>query len=87
MNFLDVFEDFSGLGFQILPPQAVYLPGSYFDSLDFAGYYNETLKYLGCEEAELLTKSRDESKTYAAKLIVAAMLGENLYDFGILVSF
>jgi hypothetical protein len=68
----------------LVHPPFYKMTSRYMDyTCDFASYYNETLKYLACEEVDL---SKSECETYAIKLIVAAILGENLYDFGVLVS-
>jgi len=68
-------------------PRYYKMTSRYMDyTCDFASYYHETLKYLSCEEAELLPKDGEESRTYAIKLIVAEILGEDLYDFGVLIA-
>lgn len=51
---------------------------------NYASYYREALRYLGCEDLNKLT---DEEKHMQAMLLsFAALLGENIYNFGELVS-
>ncbi|CAJ0945614.1 unnamed protein product, partial [Mesorhabditis belari] len=51
---------------------------------DFAGYYREALRYLGVEDANKLSF---QDKHYQAVLIgFAALLGENIYNFGELLA-
>ncbi|VDO60642.1 unnamed protein product [Heligmosomoides polygyrus] len=51
---------------------------------DFAGYYREALRYLGVED---ITKMTAEEKHVQAVLIgFAALLGENVYNFGELLA-
>uniref|UniRef100_A0AC34FD12 26S proteasome non-ATPase regulatory subunit 13 n=1 Tax=Panagrolaimus sp. ES5 TaxID=591445 RepID=A0AC34FD12_9BILA len=51
---------------------------------DFAGYYREALRYLGCEDAQKLTK--EEKHVQAMLLGFAALLGEDIYNFGELLA-
>lgn len=52
---------------------------------DYAGYYREALRYLGCEEPSKLTEA--EKQMQAILLSFAALLGDNVYNFGELVCF
>ena len=49
-----------------------------------AGYYREALRYLGCEDAQQL--SQQEKHDQAMLLGFAALLGENIYNFGELLA-
>ncbi|KAE9552068.1 hypothetical protein FO519_004725 [Halicephalobus sp. NKZ332] len=49
-----------------------------------AGYYREALRYLGCEDAQRL--SQQEQHDQAMLLGFAALLGENIYNFGELLA-
>ncbi|MFH4980854.1 hypothetical protein AB6A40_007563 [Gnathostoma spinigerum] len=51
---------------------------------DYAGYYREALRYLGCEDQAKLSKS--EKQMQAVLLGFAALLGENIYNFGELLA-
>lgn len=51
---------------------------------NYAAYYREALRYLGCENLENL--SANERHMQAMLLGFAALLGENVYNFGELVS-
>jgi 26S proteasome regulatory subunit N9 len=51
---------------------------------DFAGYYREALRYLGCEDAQKLTA--EEKHVQAMLLGFAALLGEDIYNFGELLA-
>uniref|UniRef100_A0A0N5AG69 26S proteasome non-ATPase regulatory subunit 13 n=1 Tax=Syphacia muris TaxID=451379 RepID=A0A0N5AG69_9BILA len=51
---------------------------------DHAGYYREALRYLGCEDQQLL--STEEKKMQALLLGFAALLGEDIYNFGELLA-
>lgn len=51
---------------------------------NYAGYYREALRYLGCEDQSKLSQS--EKQMQAVLLGFAALLGENIYNFGELVS-
>ncbi|KAL7076953.1 hypothetical protein ACQ4LE_003814 [Meloidogyne hapla] len=51
---------------------------------DYAAYYVEALRYLGCEDVENLKMS--EREEYALLLCVAALLGEGVYNFGELLA-
>uniref|UniRef100_A0AC34RQ47 26S proteasome non-ATPase regulatory subunit 13 n=2 Tax=Panagrolaimus sp. JU765 TaxID=591449 RepID=A0AC34RQ47_9BILA len=51
---------------------------------DHAGYYREALRYLGCEDAQKMTQ--EEKHTQAVLLGFAALLGENIYNFGELLA-
>uniref|UniRef100_A0A7E4VK51 26S proteasome non-ATPase regulatory subunit 13 n=1 Tax=Panagrellus redivivus TaxID=6233 RepID=A0A7E4VK51_PANRE len=51
---------------------------------NFAGYYRESLRYLGCEDAQKL--STEEKHVQAMLLGFAALLGENIYNFGELLA-
>ncbi|CAK5045017.1 unnamed protein product [Meloidogyne enterolobii] len=51
---------------------------------DYAAYYVEALRYLGCEDLENLKMS--EREEYALLLCVAALLGEGVYNFGELLA-
>jgi 26S proteasome regulatory subunit N9 len=51
---------------------------------DHAGYYREALRYLGCEDAQKLTKQ--EKHVQAMLLGFAALLGEDIYNFGELLA-
>ncbi|VDD91666.1 unnamed protein product [Enterobius vermicularis] len=51
---------------------------------DHAGYYREALRYLGCEDSKLL--SNEEKKMQALLLGFAALLGEDIYNFGELLA-
>ncbi|KAI6242948.1 26S proteasome non-ATPase regulatory subunit 13 [Aphelenchoides fujianensis] len=51
---------------------------------NFAGYYREALRYLGCEDIQRLTA--DERHMQAMLLGFAALLGENIYNFGELLA-
>lgn len=50
---------------------------------DFAGYYREALRYLGVEDANNLTT--EQKQVHAVLLGFAALLGENVHNFGELV--
>lgn len=51
---------------------------------NYAAYYREALRYLGCED---LTKlSENEKRVQAVLLGFAALLGENIYNFGELLA-
>jgi len=50
------------------------------ESGDFGGYYREALRYLGCVELRLLTES--ERHHQALCLSLAALLGDDVYNFG-----
>ncbi len=52
---------------------------------DFAGYYLEALRYVGCVDLNTLTK--EEKHRQAVCLSLAALVGEGVYNFGELVSF
>lgn len=52
---------------------------------DFTGYYKEALRYLGCVDIEKMTE--EERIQHALCLALAALLGENVYNFGELVGF
>jgi len=52
---------------------------------NYAGYYTDALRYLGCEDLQNLLP--EEQLQQALHLSVAALLGENVYNFGELVSF
>uniref|UniRef100_A0A915N568 26S proteasome non-ATPase regulatory subunit 13 n=1 Tax=Meloidogyne javanica TaxID=6303 RepID=A0A915N568_MELJA len=51
---------------------------------DYAAYYVEALRYLGCEDLENLKMT--EREEYALLLCVAALLGEGVYNFGELLA-
>ncbi|VDK48873.1 unnamed protein product [Anisakis simplex] len=51
---------------------------------NYAGYYREALRYLGCENEEKLTQS--DKQLQAVLLGFAALLGENIYNFGELLA-
>ncbi|ULU06065.1 hypothetical protein L5515_014278 [Caenorhabditis briggsae] len=51
---------------------------------DFAGYYREALRYLGVEDAKNL--SAEEKQVHAVLLGFAALLGENVHNFGELLA-
>lgn len=51
---------------------------------NYAAYYREALRYLGCEDINNL--NGDERHMQAMLLGFAALLGENIYNFGELVS-
>ncbi|CAD6197708.1 unnamed protein product [Caenorhabditis auriculariae] len=51
---------------------------------DFAGYYREALRYLGVEDTNILTK--EERHCQAVLVGFAALLGENIYNFGELLA-
>lgn len=50
---------------------------------DYAGYYREALRYLGVEDINKLTF--EEKYSQALLVGFAALLGENVYNFGELV--
>lgn len=50
---------------------------------DYAAYYREALRYLGCENLNNLTSQ--EKLTQATLLGFAALLGKDIYNFGELV--
>ena len=50
---------------------------------DYARYYTEALRYLGCEDLDKL--SAGERNDHALLLCVAALLGKGIYNFGELV--
>lgn len=52
---------------------------------NYAGYYREALRYLGCEDQTKLPQS--EKQLQAVLLGFAALLGDNVYNFGELVRF
>uniref|UniRef100_A0A914RW62 26S proteasome non-ATPase regulatory subunit 13 n=1 Tax=Parascaris equorum TaxID=6256 RepID=A0A914RW62_PAREQ len=51
---------------------------------NYAGYYREALRYLGCEDQSKLSQS--EKQMQAVLLGFAALLGENIYNFGELIA-
>ncbi|EFO85768.1 hypothetical protein GCK72_005384 [Caenorhabditis remanei] len=51
---------------------------------DFAGYYREALRYLGVEDAKNL--SEEQKQVHAVLLGFAALLGENVHNFGELLA-
>jgi len=51
---------------------------------DYAGYYREALRYLGCEDAQKMTQ--EEKHVQAMLLGFAALLGEDIYNFGELLA-
>lgn len=51
---------------------------------DYAGYYREALRYLGCEDGQKLTQ--EEKHIQAMLLGFAALLGEGIYNFGELLA-
>uniref|UniRef100_A0A8R1DJD1 26S proteasome non-ATPase regulatory subunit 13 n=1 Tax=Caenorhabditis japonica TaxID=281687 RepID=A0A8R1DJD1_CAEJA len=51
---------------------------------DFAGYYREALRYLGVEDAKSLTQ--EQKQVHAVLLGFAALLGENVHNFGELLA-
>jgi len=51
---------------------------------NYAAYYREALRYLGCEDINNL--SADEKHMQAMLLGFAALLGENIYNFGELLA-
>lgn len=51
---------------------------------DFAGYYREALRYLGVEDANNLTT--EQKQVHAVLLGFAALLGENVHNFGELLA-
>ena len=51
---------------------------------DTAGYYKTALKFLGC--TDLSTLSPEEQRVHARNLILAALTGEGIFNFGELVS-
>ncbi|CAL2033024.1 CBN-RPN-9 protein [Caenorhabditis brenneri] len=51
---------------------------------DFAGYYREALRYLGVEDANNLTQ--EQKQVHAVLLGFAALLGENVHNFGELLA-
>ncbi|PIO67674.1 hypothetical protein TELCIR_10571 [Teladorsagia circumcincta] len=51
---------------------------------DFAGYYREALRYLGVEDINKM--SAEEKHVQAVLIGFAALLGDNVYNFGELVS-
>lgn len=51
---------------------------------DFARYYTEALRYLGCEDLKKL--SAEEQQEHALLLCVAALLGKGVYNFGELLA-
>jgi 26S proteasome regulatory subunit N9 len=50
---------------------------------DYAAYYKESLRYLGCEDLDRL--SAEEKRVQAQLLGFAALLGQDVYNFGELV--
>lgn len=52
---------------------------------NYAGYYREALRYLGCEDQTKLSQS--EKQLQAVLLGFAALLGDDVYNFGELVRF
>lgn len=50
---------------------------------NYAAYYRESLRYLGCEDLDKL--STQEKKELATLLGFAALLGQDIYNFGELV--
>jgi 26S proteasome regulatory subunit N9 len=52
---------------------------------NYAAYYREALRYLGCEDINNLNSH--EKHMQAMLLGFAALLGENVYNFGELVGF
>ncbi|VDM95421.1 unnamed protein product [Thelazia callipaeda] len=51
---------------------------------NYAGYYREALRYLGCEDQTKLTQS--EKQLQAVLLGFAALLGDDVYNFGELLA-
>ncbi|CAG9537593.1 unnamed protein product [Cercopithifilaria johnstoni] len=51
---------------------------------NYAGYYREALRYLGCEDQTKLSQS--EKQLQAVLLGFAALLGDNVYNFGELLA-
>jgi len=51
---------------------------------NYAAYYKESLKYLGCEDMSQLTV--EEKKAQAILLGFAALLGQDIYNFGELLA-
>jgi len=51
---------------------------------NYEAYYNEALRYLGCEDLEKL--SSQERHQHALLLGIAALLGNNVYNFGQLLA-
>ncbi|EJD73702.1 hypothetical protein LOAG_18889 [Loa loa] len=51
---------------------------------NYAGYYREALRYLGCEDQTKLPQS--EKQLQAVLLGFAALLGDNVYNFGELLA-
>ncbi|CAI2338978.1 unnamed protein product [Caenorhabditis sp. 36 PRJEB53466] len=51
---------------------------------DFAGYYREALRYLGVEDTSTLTT--EQKQVHAVLLGFAALLGENVHNFGELLA-
>ncbi|VDM08517.1 unnamed protein product [Wuchereria bancrofti] len=51
---------------------------------NYAGYYREALRYLGCEDQAKLSQS--EKQLQAVLLGFAALLGDNVYNFGELLA-
>ncbi|VDN83720.1 unnamed protein product [Brugia pahangi] len=51
---------------------------------NYAGYYREALRYLGCEDQAKLPQS--EKQLQAVLLGFAALLGDNVYNFGELLA-
>uniref|UniRef100_A0A915DK86 26S proteasome non-ATPase regulatory subunit 13 n=1 Tax=Ditylenchus dipsaci TaxID=166011 RepID=A0A915DK86_9BILA len=47
---------------------------------DYAAYYKESLRYLGCEDLSQLTL--EEKRTQAQLLGFSALLGQDIYNFG-----
>jgi len=51
---------------------------------DYAAYYREALRYLGCEQPAALSSA--DRKMHAVLLGFAALLGRNVYNFGELLA-
>uniref|UniRef100_A0A914XAP8 26S proteasome non-ATPase regulatory subunit 13 n=1 Tax=Plectus sambesii TaxID=2011161 RepID=A0A914XAP8_9BILA len=51
---------------------------------DYAAYYREALRYLGCEDSNKMTEA--DCRMQAVCLGFAALLGENVYNFGELLA-
>jgi 26S proteasome regulatory subunit N9 len=51
---------------------------------NYAAYYREALRYLGCENISNLTN--EEKHAHAFLLGIAALLGDNIYNFGELLA-
>jgi len=60
------------------------LSSSYFAAIsDYSSFYRESLKYLGCLNAEQMDAiSQPEKENWAIKLCVSALLGRNIYNYG-----